>query len=80
MLERVIIYTIVIGFLITALLSPIMIPFLRKVKIWTKHSELGTKVSSKEIRNPDNGRCYDLIVNDCVTTIFVGNQFTSMHG
>lgn len=77
MLERVIIYTIFIAFFITVLLSPIMIPFLRKLKFGQSIRDEGPKSHQKKSGTPTMGGVM-ILLSIIATTIFVGNQFTSM--
>ncbi|GAE47090.1 phospho-N-acetylmuramoyl-pentapeptide-transferase [Mesobacillus boroniphilus JCM 21738] len=48
MLEQVIFFTILMGFLITVLLSPVFIPFLRKLKFGQSIREEGPKSHQKK--------------------------------
>ena len=61
MLEQVIFYTILVAFLITVLLSPIVIPFLRRLKFGQSIREEGPKSHQKENGNTNHGRCDDSI-------------------
>lgn len=47
MLEQVILFTIIMGFLISVLLSPIFIPFLRRLKFGQSIREEGPKSHQK---------------------------------
>ncbi len=47
MLEQVILFTILMGFLISVLLSPILIPFLRRLKFGQSIREEGPKSHQK---------------------------------
>ena len=55
MLEQVIFYTILIAFLITVLLSPIVIPFLRRLKFGQSIREEGPKSHQKKTGTPTMG-------------------------
>ena len=48
MLEQVIFFTILMGFLITVLLSPIFIPFLRRLKFGQSIREEGPQIPSEK--------------------------------
>jgi phospho-N-acetylmuramoyl-pentapeptide-transferase len=53
--EQVILYTIIMGFLITVLLSPIFIPFLRRLKFGQSIREEGPKSHQKKTGTPTMG-------------------------
>ena len=55
MLEQVIFYTILVAFLVTVLLSPIFIPFLRRLKFGQSISEEGPKSHQKKTGTPTMG-------------------------
>lgn len=55
MLEQVIFYTILVAFLITVLLSPIFIPFLRRLKFGQSIREEGPKSHQKKSGTPTMG-------------------------
>ncbi|PLS16590.1 phospho-N-acetylmuramoyl-pentapeptide-transferase [Bacillus sp. M6-12] len=55
MLEQVIFYTMILGFLITVLLSPIIIPFLRRLKFGQSIREEGPKSHQKKSGTPTMG-------------------------
>ena len=55
MLEQVIFYTILVAFLITVLLSPIFIPFLRRLKFGQSIREEGPKSHQKKTGTPTMG-------------------------
>ena len=61
MLEQVIFYTILVGFLITVLLSPIFIPFLRRLKFGQSIREEGPKSHQKKTGTPTMGGNRDII-------------------
>ena len=54
-LEQVIFFTILLGFLITVLLSPIFIPFLRRLKFGQSIREEGPKSHQKKTGTPTMG-------------------------
>lgn len=67
-----IILTIAISFLITVLLSPIIIPFLRRLKFGQSIREEGPKSHQAKSGTPDDGRrhdhridCFDNLDHDC---------------
>lgn len=55
MLEQVIFYTILVAFLITVLLSPLFIPFLRRLKFGQSIREEGPKSHQKKTGTPTMG-------------------------
>ncbi|SFA75500.1 MULTISPECIES: phospho-N-acetylmuramoyl-pentapeptide-transferase [unclassified Bacillus (in: firmicutes)] len=55
MLEQVIFFTIIMGFLITVLLSPIFIPFLRRLKFGQSIREEGPQSHQKKTGTPTMG-------------------------
>lgn len=55
MLEQVILFTILMGFLISVLLSPILIPFLRRLKFGQSIREEGPKSHQKKSGTPTMG-------------------------
>lgn len=55
MLEQVILFTILMGFLISVLLSPILIPFLRRLKFYQSIREEGPKSHQKKSGTPTMG-------------------------
>ena len=55
MLEQVILITLVMGFLISVLLSPITIPFLRRLKFGQSIREEGPKSHQKKSGTPTMG-------------------------
>ncbi len=52
MLEQVIFYTILVAFLVTVLLSPIFIPFLRRLKFGQSIREEGPQSHLKKREHP----------------------------
>ena len=69
MMESVVLFTIIMGFLIAVLLSPIFIPFLRRLKYGQSIREEGPKSHQKEKRHSNNGGRLNSLVrnnnNDC---------------
>ena len=55
MLEQVIFFTILLGFLITVLFSPIFIPFLKRLKFGQSIREEGPKSHQKKTGTPTMG-------------------------
>ncbi|MFD6442587.1 phospho-N-acetylmuramoyl-pentapeptide-transferase, partial [Peribacillus sp. NPDC060186] len=55
MLEQVIFYTILVAFLVTVLLSPIFIPFLRRLKFGQSIREEGPQSHQKKTGTPTMG-------------------------
>ncbi len=55
MLEQVILFTIIMGFLISVLISPILIPFLRRLKFGQSIREEGPKSHMKKSGTPTMG-------------------------
>lgn len=69
MLEQVIFFTILMGFLITVLISPIFIPFLRRLKFGQSIREEGPKSHQKKKGTPTMGGL--MILFSIVVTTFV---------
>ena len=63
MLEQVILFTIIMGFLITVLLSPVFIPFLRRLKFGQSIREEGPKSHQKKSGTPTMGGVMILIID-----------------
>ncbi|WP_044896122.1 phospho-N-acetylmuramoyl-pentapeptide-transferase [Bacillus alveayuensis] len=74
MLEQVILFTILMSFLITVLLSPIMIPFLRRLKFGQSIRIEGPKSHLKKSGTPTMGGVM-IIVSIIVTTMIMTNKF-----
>ncbi len=62
MLEQVILFTIMVAFLISVLLSPIFIPFLRRLKFGQSIREEGPKSHQKKTGTPTMGGIDDYII------------------
>jgi phospho-N-acetylmuramoyl-pentapeptide-transferase len=69
MLEQVIFFTILLGFLITVLISPIFIPFLRRLKFGQSIREEGPKSHQKKSGTPTMGGL--MILLSIILTTFV---------
>ncbi|KQL54720.1 phospho-N-acetylmuramoyl-pentapeptide-transferase [Heyndrickxia shackletonii] len=72
MLSQVIFFTILMGFLITALLSPIFIPFLRRLKFGQSIREEGPKSHQKKKGTPTMGGIVFLISIVVTTLVMTG--------
>ncbi|HJV31614.1 MAG TPA: phospho-N-acetylmuramoyl-pentapeptide-transferase, partial [Bacillales bacterium] len=71
MMEQVIFFTILLGFLITVLLSPIFIPFLRRLKFGQSIREEGPKSHQKKSGTPTMGGVmilFSIIITTLVMT------------
>lgn len=77
MLEQVILFTIIMGFLISALLSPIFIPFLRRLKFGQSIREEGPKSHMKKKGTPTMGGIM-IIVSIVITTIAMTLKFSEI--
>lgn len=69
MMEQVIFFTILLGFLVTVLLSPIFIPFLRRLKFGQSIREEGPKSHQKKSGTPTMGGV--MILFSILITTFV---------
>ena len=56
MLEKAVFLTILLGFLISVILSPFVIPFLKKIEIRTKHPGRRAEITPKKIGHAHHGR------------------------
>jgi phospho-N-acetylmuramoyl-pentapeptide-transferase len=74
MLEQVIFFTILTGFLITVLLSPIFIPFLRRLKFGQSIREEGPKSHQKKSGTPTMGGLM-ILVSIAITTFVMTSKF-----
>jgi phospho-N-acetylmuramoyl-pentapeptide-transferase len=72
MLEQVIFFTIITGFLITVLLSPVFIPFLRRLKFGQSIREEGPQSHQKKSGTPTMGGIVILISITASTLIMIG--------
>ncbi|MFE3746315.1 phospho-N-acetylmuramoyl-pentapeptide-transferase, partial [Bacillus subtilis] len=77
MLEQVILFTILMGFLISVLLSPILIPFLRRLKFGQSIREEGPKSHQKKSGTPTMGGVM-IILSIIVTTIVMTQKFSEI--
>jgi len=75
MLEQVIFFTIVMGFLITALLSPLFIPFLRRLKFGQSIREEGPKSHQKKTGTPTMGGIM-ILFSVIITTLVMTGKFS----
>lgn len=75
MLEQVIFFTIVLAFLITVLLSPIFIPFLRRLKFGQSIREEGPKSHQKKSGTPTMGGLM-ILLSVAVTTLVMTGKFS----
>ncbi|MFD2443426.1 phospho-N-acetylmuramoyl-pentapeptide-transferase [Bacillus sp. CGMCC 1.16607] len=74
MLEQVIVFTILMGFLVTVLLSPIFIPFLRRLKFGQSIREEGPKSHQKKSGTPTMGGLI-ILLSIIITTIVMTGKF-----
>lgn len=72
MLEQVIFFTILLGFLITVLLSPLFIPFLRRLKFGQSIREEGPKSHQKKTGTPTMGGLMILLSITVTTLVMIG--------
>ncbi|MEI4789035.1 phospho-N-acetylmuramoyl-pentapeptide-transferase [Bacillus sp. FJAT-53060] len=77
MLEQVILFTIIMGFLISVLLSPIFIPFLRRLKFGQSIREEGPQSHQKKSGTPTMGGIM-IIFSITITTIVMINKFSEI--
>ncbi|MBU8786316.1 phospho-N-acetylmuramoyl-pentapeptide-transferase [Bacillus glycinifermentans] len=77
MLEQVILFTIIIGFLISVVLSPVFIPFLRRLKFGQSIREEGPKSHQKKSGTPTMGGVM-IIISIIITTIAMTIKFSEV--
>ncbi|WP_077617731.1 phospho-N-acetylmuramoyl-pentapeptide-transferase [Bacillus sinesaloumensis] len=77
MIEEVVLYSIAIGFIISVILSPIFIPFLRRLKFGQSIREEGPKSHQKKSGTPTMGGII-ILVSILLTTILVSNRFEEL--
>ena len=77
MSERVVLYTIILAFLITVFLSPLFIPFLKKLKFGQSIREEGPKSHQKKSGTPTMGGIM-ILLSIIVTTIFMTGRYANM--
>jgi phospho-N-acetylmuramoyl-pentapeptide-transferase len=75
MMTQVIIFTILMGFLITALLSPVFIPFLRRLKFGQSIREEGPKSHQKKSGTPTMGGII-ILISIIVTTLVMTGKYS----
>ncbi|MFZ0446704.1 MAG: phospho-N-acetylmuramoyl-pentapeptide-transferase [Bacillus sp. (in: firmicutes)] len=75
MLEQVLFFTILLGFLITVLLSPIFIPFLRRLKFGQSIRDEGPKSHQKKTGTPTMGGVM-ILFSIIVTTLVMTEKFS----
>ena len=75
MIEQVIFFTILLGFLITVLLSPIFIPFLKRLKFGQSIREEGPKSHQKKTGTPTMGGVM-ILLSIIVTTLVLTEKFS----
>ncbi|MBE4908822.1 phospho-N-acetylmuramoyl-pentapeptide-transferase [Bacillus luteolus] len=75
MLEQVILFTIIMGFLICVLLSPLFIPFLRRLKFGQSIREEGPKSHQKKSGTPTMGGIV-ILLSIVVTTLVMTGKFS----
>jgi len=75
MLEQVIFFTIVMAFLITVLLSPLFIPFLRRLKFGQSIREEGPKSHQKKMGTPTMGGIM-ILFSIAITTLVMTGKFS----
>ncbi|MGV3466943.1 MAG: phospho-N-acetylmuramoyl-pentapeptide-transferase [Heyndrickxia sp.] len=75
MMSQVILFTILMGFLITVLLSPIFIPFLRRLKFGQSIREEGPKSHQKKKGTPTMGGIV-FIISILVTTLVMTGKIS----
>lgn len=74
MLEQVIFFTILLGFLITVILSPILIPFLKRLKFGQSIREEGPKSHQKKSGTPTMGGIA-IILSIVIATLVMIEKF-----
>lgn len=74
MLEQVIFFTILMGFLITVLLSPVFIPFLRRLKFGQSIREEGPQSHQKKTGTPTMGGVM-ILLSIVLTTLVMTGKF-----
>jgi phospho-N-acetylmuramoyl-pentapeptide-transferase len=74
MIEKVTLFTIILGFLLTALLSPIFIPFLRRLKFGQSIREEGPKSHQKKTGTPTMGGIV-IVLSIIIATLVMTGKF-----
>jgi phospho-N-acetylmuramoyl-pentapeptide-transferase len=75
MLEQVIFFTIILAFLITVLLSPVIIPFLRRLKFGQSIREEGPKSHQKKTGTPTMGGVM-ILLSIVISTLVMTGKFS----
>ncbi|HEY4554413.1 MAG TPA: phospho-N-acetylmuramoyl-pentapeptide-transferase [Bacillaceae bacterium] len=75
MMEKVILFTILMSFLITVLLSPIFIPFLRRLKFGQSIREEGPKSHQKKSGTPTMGGVV-ILLSVIITTLVMTSKYS----
>src|SRR5690348_2423354 len=75
MLAQVIFFTIILAFLITVLLSPVFIPFLRRLKFGQSIREEGPKSHQKKSGTPTMGGIM-ILVSVVISTLVMTGKFS----
>lgn len=75
MMEKVIIFTIIMGFLISALLSPLFIPFLRRLKFGQSIREEGPQSHLKKSGTPTMGGIV-ILLSITITALVMTSKFS----
>ncbi len=75
MMERVVLFTIIMAFLITVLLSPLFIPFLRRLKFGQSIRDEGPKSHQKKSGTPTMGGIL-IIISIIITTLIMTEKYT----
>ncbi len=75
MMEKVILFTIIMGFLVTVLLSPITIPFLRRLKFGQSIRDEGPKSHLKKSGTPTMGGVM-ILLSITITTLVMTGKFS----
>lgn len=76
-MEQVILFTILVGFLISVILSPILIPFLRRLKFGQSIREEGPKSHQKKSGTPTMGGTM-ILLSIVVTTIVMTLKYSEL--
>lgn len=76
-MENVIFYTILMGFLVTVVLSPVFIPFLRRLKFGQSIREEGPKSHQKKSGTPTMGGLVFLL-SIIITTLFITSRYSEI--
>ncbi len=76
MLERVLLFSLLLSFLIAVVLSPLFIPFLRKLKFGQSIREEGPKSHQKKNGTPTMGGIV-IVLSILITSLFISLRFLS---